>query len=357
MALLQLPDTVLRLILEKLDSYGLQASACTCKTLCSAAQDDLLWQRHCKDAGVLSQGSRLDSNSQDSAIVGARALFMRHLRRRCCECRQPTQYEFRFLGIRLCETCERGNPHRYGLATRAQLMHVRSELECLSSSQCDSLFRQLPSLRLSGFEWFMRCQVLERAEQLAARGAKDETGEDAEGARRDGRRARRVRHGDGDGDDSGDIGGGDVAGASYGHVDAAGCEAPGSEGDEPVQDRATGSNGAPAPVGLRACGRFHYHACANATMLKLVTQARMKLLRTSFAIPPSRFSRSSLPSPFAIARSLRLLIVVLIASTSFYLLHHPHIILAISISVLVLRQREWLVSVACIICSYRQLAS
>mmetsp|Transcript_34572 Transcript_34572/g.72750 ORF Transcript_34572/g.72750 Transcript_34572/m.72750 type:complete len:350 (-) Transcript_34572:661-1710(-) len=244
MALLQLPDTVLRLILEKLDSYGLQASACTCKTLCSAAQDDLLWQRHCKDAGVLSQGSRLDSNSQDSAIVGARALFMRHLRRRCCECRQPTQYEFRFLGIRLCETCERGNPHRYGLATRAQLMHVRSELECLSSSQCDSLFRQLPSLRLSGFEWFMRCQVLERAEQLAARGAKDETGEDAEGARRDGRRARRVRHGDGDGDDSGDIGGGDVAGASYGHVDAAGCEAPGSEGDEPVQDRATGSNDA-----------------------------------------------------------------------------------------------------------------
>uniref|UniRef100_A0A7S0LQM4 F-box domain-containing protein n=1 Tax=Coccolithus braarudii TaxID=221442 RepID=A0A7S0LQM4_9EUKA len=148
---------MLNAMLSFLTPIQLARAAAACKTLREAASEESLWIAHCVVAGL----------SLNECAGTARTCYVKEARRRCCECSRPTSYEFVPLRSRLCETCERAHPHKYGLATRAQLMHERSELAWLSERQRDDLFRQLPSLGLAGFEWFVRDQVLRLAEEWA----------------------------------------------------------------------------------------------------------------------------------------------------------------------------------------------
>uniref|UniRef100_A0A7S0NV25 F-box domain-containing protein n=1 Tax=Calcidiscus leptoporus TaxID=127549 RepID=A0A7S0NV25_9EUKA len=156
----ELPDGVLHALLGLLSPAELASMRAVCKSLRDAAGDEALWLQHC-----LSLGLGLDVDKADARSKSAFACFVKHARRRCSECMRPTPYEFLLLRVRLCEHCERAHPHKYGMATRAQLTHERSGLALLSGTQRDDLFRQLASLKLAGFEWFVRDQVLRRAEE------------------------------------------------------------------------------------------------------------------------------------------------------------------------------------------------
>ena len=86
----------------------------------------------------------------------------------CHDCHKPTRYSFQLLSRRLCESCERASPHIYGLATMAQLLHERSVVEELSVAHRRTLFANLPSIELGGFDWYLRSHVCAAAANAAS---------------------------------------------------------------------------------------------------------------------------------------------------------------------------------------------
>ena len=70
-----------------------------------------LWKTRCQQDGVVVRDSRQWRQS-----------YVDHLATRCRDCAKSTSYKFSLLdNYRLCEKCERSQPHKYGLATLDQM--------------------------------------------------------------------------------------------------------------------------------------------------------------------------------------------------------------------------------------------
>lgn len=158
--LLDLPSDLLLRVLSPLDGTALASACAACGTINNLGTSPL-WKRLCDEVGA----------PKKKGTESSKLRYRQYSETLCHECRLPTRYEFAPLGCRLCEKCERSHPHRYGLATREQLLNecssTASALQGLSAAALDDLFVQLPSHQCAGFVFFVRSVAAAAAESTA----------------------------------------------------------------------------------------------------------------------------------------------------------------------------------------------
>ena len=109
---------------------------------------------------------RLERLPVGDAWVRAYVPGMPFAETRCHECRKHTRYEFTLLRRRLCESCERGHPHTYGLVNSMQLSFECSEFGRLLASERAHVLRSLPSIKIHNYDWFQRGAVTDKARAM-----------------------------------------------------------------------------------------------------------------------------------------------------------------------------------------------
>lgn len=148
-----LPDAIWLVIAQTLDPHSLASLSAASKDLASL-ETDQLWEAACARAGV-----------RKSALAPKRR-YARFAETRCHECRKHTRYEFTLLRRRLCESCERGHPHTYGLVNSMQLSFECSEFGRLLASERAHVLRSLPSIKIHNYDWFQRGAVTDKARAM-----------------------------------------------------------------------------------------------------------------------------------------------------------------------------------------------
>ena len=171
-------ESLLHMCLHGGMDVALVSLCCTCKAfrqLLYSIEAEPLWKTRCQQDGVVVRDSRQWRQS-----------YVDHLATRCRDCAKSTSYKFSLLdNYRLCEKCERSQPHKYGLATLDQMVHERSLVAELTPGQRRELFGRnaevpLRGLEICGFTWYLRAQALAAAARVLRVGESGEASDDGE---------------------------------------------------------------------------------------------------------------------------------------------------------------------------------